>query len=203
MAVQLNTPFRESLAAFIKDHQTILDFELLFEAVLELQSYMAAVGDIVYSAGTTRTQALPANGAAVSRTTYAALFAAIGTTYGAGDGSTTFNVPDITGRVIAGKEASATRITSAVSGFSGATLGAVGGLQSHTLGSTEMPVHAHTALNSTLFGAIVGGTGAAMGAAGQAGDGYHTTANAGGSGGVTQPHRNMQPTIILNAFILY
>lgn len=40
---------------------------------------------------------LKANGAAVSRTTYAALFAALGTTFGAGDGSTTFNLPDLRG----------------------------------------------------------------------------------------------------------
>lgn len=40
---------------------------------------------------------IKANGAAVSRTTYAALFAAIGTTFGSGDGSTTFNVPDLRG----------------------------------------------------------------------------------------------------------
>ena len=40
---------------------------------------------------------LKANGAAVSRTTYAALFTAIGTTYGVGDGSTTFNLPDLRG----------------------------------------------------------------------------------------------------------
>lgn len=43
------------------------------------------------------------NGAAVSRTTYAKLFEAIGTTYGAGDGSTTFNLPDTTGRMIQGE----------------------------------------------------------------------------------------------------
>lgn len=45
---------------------------------------------------------LKANGAAVSRTTYAALFAVIGTTYGAGDGSTTFNLPDLRGEFIRG-----------------------------------------------------------------------------------------------------
>jgi microcystin-dependent protein len=45
---------------------------------------------------------LKANGAAVSRTTYAALFAAIGTVFGAGDGSTTFNVPDLRGQFIRG-----------------------------------------------------------------------------------------------------
>jgi len=46
------------------------------------------------------------DGSAISRTTYADLFALIGTTYGTGDGSTTFNLPDITGRVIAGYAAS-------------------------------------------------------------------------------------------------
>ena len=45
---------------------------------------------------------LKANGAAVSRATYAALFAAIGTTFGAGDGSTTFNVPDLRGEFLRG-----------------------------------------------------------------------------------------------------
>lgn len=47
---------------------------------------------------------LMCDGSAVSRTTYAALFATIGTTFGTGDGSTTFNVPDMRGRVAAGKD---------------------------------------------------------------------------------------------------
>jgi microcystin-dependent protein len=45
---------------------------------------------------------LECNGAAISRTTYISLFAAIGTTYGVGDGSTTFNVPDLRGEFIRG-----------------------------------------------------------------------------------------------------
>jgi microcystin-dependent protein len=54
------------------------------------------VGSIMWFAGTTTPTAwLPANGDAVSRTTYATLFAVIGTTYGVGDGSTTFNVPSV------------------------------------------------------------------------------------------------------------
>lgn len=48
-----------------------------------------------FARNTAPTGYLKANGAAVSRTTYAALFAVIGTTFGAGDGSTTFNVPDM------------------------------------------------------------------------------------------------------------
>ena len=55
-----------------------------------------------FAANTAPTGFLKANGAAVSRTTYAALFAITGTTYGSGDGSTTFNVPDLRGEFIRG-----------------------------------------------------------------------------------------------------
>ena len=60
-------------------------------------------GTIIYTARTTApTGYLKANGAAVSRTTYADLFTAIGTIYGSGDGSTTFNVPDLRGEFVRG-----------------------------------------------------------------------------------------------------
>lgn len=65
---------------------------------------------------------LACDGSAVSRTTYAALFAEIGTTYGSGDGSTTFNVPDMRQRFPLGKAASGT----------GSTLGGTGGDIDHT-----------------------------------------------------------------------
>lgn len=60
-------------------------------------------GSIIYIAkNTAPTGYLKANGALVSRTTYAALFAAIGTTFGAGDGSTTFALPDLRGEFMRG-----------------------------------------------------------------------------------------------------
>ena len=60
-------------------------------------------GTVIYSARSTAPAGyLHANGAAVSRSTYAALFTAIGTTYGAGNGSTTFNVPDLRGEFLRG-----------------------------------------------------------------------------------------------------
>lgn len=61
---------------------------------------------LMYGAAAAPTGYLLCNGAAVSRATYADLFAAIGTTYGAGDGSTTFNVPDFVGRVPVGLSSS-------------------------------------------------------------------------------------------------
>src|SRR5712691_8358431 len=82
-------------------------------------------------------------GQAISRTTYAAYFSMVGTTYGAGDGSTTFNVIDKRGRVSAGKDdmggSAASRITTAGSSVDGATLGASGGAQNVTLARANLP----------------------------------------------------------------
>jgi microcystin-dependent protein len=75
-------------------------------------------------------------GQAVSRTTFAALFALISTVWGVGDGATTFNLPDLRGRSVFGKDdmggGAANRITNAISAIVGTTLGAVGGSQSLT-----------------------------------------------------------------------
>jgi microcystin-dependent protein len=84
--------------------------------------------------------AFPA-GQAISRSTYAALFALIGTTYGAGDGSTTFNLPDKTGRVSAMKEAVASRLTATYFGGNSANLGAVGGVEQRTLELGHLPAN--------------------------------------------------------------
>lgn len=91
-------------------------------------------------------------GQAVSRTTYSDLFALISTTYGVGDGSTTFNLPDLRGRTIAGKDdmggSAASRITAGGSGITGTTLGAAGGVQTHPLVTGELASHLHTASSS-------------------------------------------------------
>ena len=87
------------------------------------------------------------DGAEVSRTTYAALFAALGTKFGVGNGSTTFNLPDMRGRVVAGKDnmggTPAGRLTTAGAGFVGNTIGAAGGAQTHTLTTAQTESHNH------------------------------------------------------------
>jgi microcystin-dependent protein len=89
------------------------------------------------------------DGSAVSRTTYSTLFGVISTTFGSGDGSTTFNVPDLRGRVVAGKDnmggSAASRLTGTTMSPDGNTLGATGGEQTHTLTTGELASHTHTA----------------------------------------------------------
>lgn len=70
------------------------------------------------------------DGSAISRSTYADLFSAIGTTYGSGDGSTTFNLPDMSGRVPIGVSLDI-------------ALGDIGGEETHTLLTNELPSHSH------------------------------------------------------------
>lgn len=78
---------------------------------------------------------LACDGTAVSRTTYSGLFAAIGTTWGAGDGSTTFNVPDLRSRAPIGNGQG--------TGLTNRVLGTSGGAETHTLTIAEMPSHTH------------------------------------------------------------
>ena len=80
------------------------------------------------------------DGSAVSRTTYATLFGIIGTAYGVGNGSSTFNLPDLRQRFPLGKAASGTGDTL------GATGGAINGSHTHTT-----PAHTHTLPQGTQF----------------------------------------------------
>lgn len=75
------------------------------------------------------------DGSAISRTTYSALFSAIGTAYGAGDGSTTFNIPNLKGKVPVGYDPAQTEFDA---------LGETGGAKTHTLSANELPSHTHS-----------------------------------------------------------
>jgi microcystin-dependent protein len=95
-------------------------------------------------------------GQPISRTTYATYFALVGSTYGSGDGSTTFNVPDLRGRAVFGKDdmggSAANRITSATMFPNGSTLGAIGGAEAVTILQGNIPSYtlSHTLSVSSL-----------------------------------------------------
>lgn len=146
------------------------------------------------------------DGSAISRTTYNILFATIGTTYGVGNGTTTFNLPDFRGRGALGGGTGA--------GLTPRTVGGTGGAETVTLSTDEMPSHSHT---HNANG------GAGSGAAPATGLAYSNGANTAGAGldatngelnlyttpialslnstGGGDPHENMSPFLVVNFII--
>lgn len=163
----------------------------------------------VWSAATVPDGYLAAEGQAVSRADYADLFAMIGTTYGTGNGSTTFNVPDLRGRVPVGLQPGDVDF---------GVLGAAGGAKTHTLTTAQMPSHTHTqnahahdgryhvyvanaAWNSTRplvpSQGPSGGSGVGGGVANAVAATTATNQNTGGGGA----HNNLQPFRVLRYII--
>lgn len=98
--------------------------------------YGVPVGGMMeWGTNTPPTNWLICDGQAISRATYAALFAAYGTTWGVGNGTTTFNIPNRKGKVGVGRDAGQTEFD---------VLGETGGEKTHLLITSEMPSHAHT-----------------------------------------------------------
>lgn len=111
------------------------------------------IGSVMPFAGSTAPDGwLLCFGQAVPISTYAGLFAVVGTTYGVGDSSTTFNLPDLRGRVVAGRDnmggSAANRLTSTSISPNANTLGATGGSQTVTLAEANIPRHAHSIAHS-------------------------------------------------------
>lgn len=137
------------------------------------------VGEVIdYAGGAAPAGWLLCSGAAVSRTTYADLFAILGTVYGAGNGTTTFNLPDARGRVIAGKDnmggVSSNRLATPIDGD---VLGAAGGTELHTLTVGQIPGHGHDVTGVAASGGAH--THTVSGSAASAGAHTHTVPTAG------------------------
>ena len=183
------------------------------------------IGTVMDYAGTTEPDGwLFLYGQNVSRTTEAALFAVIGTTYGVGDGVTTFGLPDGRGRVVAGKDdmggASANRLTDQTGGLDGDVLGDSGGAETHTLLQSQLPLfsldltglsistilsNAVNLISSTSLVALNGGSTGLGGVSGgtrvETPTAASTLSGSVGSGGSDAAHNIVQPTLILNKII--
>jgi microcystin-dependent protein len=152
--------------------------------------------------------------------TFASAEIALGNTlFTNGNGSTTFTIPDSTGRVGAGREAVATRLTSTYFGGNSTILGATGGLESNTLAAVQIPTITAGASNSITVtspgGTIVTAVGLTSSNAGAGphggvdGVGYSGTITSTGTNTINvtsnnttgAAHNNVQPTIIVNYII--
>jgi microcystin-dependent protein len=157
---------------------------------------IAPVGTLDMFAGSASVSGwLYCDGSAVSRTTYAELFLVIGTTFGVGDGSTTFNLPDLRNRVpVAG-------------GGSFATVGATGGEVTHTLTTAEVPASPLSLSGPTVSQANEL-TGAGIG--GASGGSTHfdnlstsiDTTNTGTVAGGGGAHNNMPPYQVISGYLI-
>jgi microcystin-dependent protein len=176
---------------------------------------------IDYTGTTAPSQWLLCYGQAISRATYSNLFTAISTQFGAGDGSTTFNVPDYRGRVGIGQDDMGGTSANIVTIFDGDNFALAGGSEGHTLTAAECPTltgttssggaHSHNFTNGNSIirvnlssGTFGSGSVAALARGEQemvissAGSHSHTvTVN---SNSATS-HSNVQPTFILNKII--
>lgn len=161
-----------------------------------------AIGDALFFAGdlkpTARVSAptgwLLCQGQAISRTTYAALFTAISTKYGVGDGSTTFNIPNLKGKVPIG-------LDSGDGDFN--DRGNTGGEKTHTLITAEMPSHAHAHNHTVAVGYWPTANCAAGAIANSASAGPVTTSTNATSAGGGGAHQNLQPYVVINWLIKY
>jgi len=150
------------------------------------------------AAAATPTGYLECDGSAISRTDYAALFAAIGTTYGTGNGTTTFNVPDFQGRSAIGRGQGAS--------LSMRSQGQMVGTEQHTLTLTETPPHTHTSATSAILARAnsTAGTdnrlmrGSGTGSNQNVNDQltFTTTSQGGGTS-----HNNMSPALVIRKVI--
>lgn len=153
------------------------------------------IGSIMqYSGNTIPENWLLCNGQAVNRNNYSSLFSKIGTLYGEGDGSTTFNLPDLRGRVPVGKDENDTDFD---------TLGNTGGEKEHTLTIDKIPEHQHyihgySGVDYPNYQIVTGQGGQELAASYNAGGTNKHNTNLVGGG---EPHNNLQPYIVQNYII--
>lgn len=164
-----------------------------------------------YAGSSAPTGWLTCDGSAVSRTTYAALFAAIGTAYGSGNGATTFNLPNLADRFPMGK--SGTRALGTTGGAATVDLSHTHTTANHTLTVAEMPAHSHSSTDifkdynggGTVHFYLAENTSSAvstpMGNSSTGGDGAHNHGNTGSA--LSSSQSIVNPYQVVNYIIKY
>ena len=191
-----------------------------FAQEFEVDGNLKVQGDIIFSDASTMTSAssgIPAgilvpfagstapdgwllcDGSAVSRTTYSSLFAVIAATYGAGDGSTTFGLPDLRGRMAVGLDNMGGTSADRVTNVQADAMGGADGEETHILTEDEIAIHSHTLRRIT------------SGSSNDSGFEYsnpsssynsHDNPSISETGG-DQAHNNMPPYLAVNYLIKY
>jgi microcystin-dependent protein len=186
-----------------------------FAQEFEVDGNLKVQGDIIFSDASTMASAssgIPAgilapfagstapdgwllcDGSAVSRTTYSSLFAVVAATYGAGDGSTTFGLPDLRGRMALGLDNMGGTSAGRVTNVQADAMGGADGEETHILTEDEMANHAHS------YNMAVGG-GSPDGADATYDGAFDLSAQNTSEIGGDQAHNNMPPYMALNYII--
>lgn len=151
----------------------------------DLLNGLLPIGTIVPFAGSVIPEKwLECDGSAISRETYADLYNIISVNYGVGDGATTFNIPNLKGKIPVGHNPAETEFD---------VIAKTGGEKTHTLTIAEMPSHQHSAVYSDR-------TGVGIGVAAPSGNILGTSNMVNPTGG-GQPHNNLQPYIVIKYII--
>lgn len=168
-------------------------------------SFIPAGAVMPYGGNSTPSGWLLCDGSLYSRSTYAALFAVIGVSFG-NTTSSNFRVPNLAGRVVQGVN-NGSGAQDGATGFGNLTggtalpvtgLGEWRGATTHTLSTLEIPSHSHTTYATQINTTTTTGTGSRLSTlSGTGGNNTGTTNSQGGD----QPHNNVQPVLILNYII--
>lgn len=164
-----------------------------------------------YAGATTPSGWLLCYGQAVSRTTYAALFSAIGATFGSGDGTTTFNIPDARDIAFIGRGNMGGTAKGLLSKFASTVLGSIFGVQEHALTKAQLAPHNHPVNDpghGHTYSQVSNDGGRAQAGGGQIGNGQIIANTSTSSTGITvgnegsgEAHPNVQPSMAMNVII--
>lgn len=166
------------------------------DVLMGIANKQVKIGEIrIFCGSNIPTKWMLCNGSVINRSTYSQLFSSLGTTWGGGDGETTFAIPNMNGRNIIGTG------ESAATGHTAHTLGQMDGEETHVLSSSELASHNHWTSNGTAYIGL-GGSNHHECCANRwwPNDGWNT--NPMGSRGSNTAHNTMQPYLVTN-YIIY